>query len=70
MPLLIAQLDMSTNEPEFEELGSMDAGYSVVNNACWSCGEIALKQGSLYFPPGNNIYILTHPFRLRHDSVY
>lgn len=46
MPLLIVQLDMSNNEPEFDELGAMDAGYSVVNNACWSCGEIALKQGS------------------------
>ena len=44
MELLIEQLDLSAQETEFEELGGMDTGYSVVNNACWSVGEIALKQ--------------------------
>jgi len=68
MPLLIEQLDMSNNEPEFDELGAMDAGYSVVNNACWSCGEISLKQG-LFYLPTNGVYILTYPSRLRHGSV-
>lgn len=56
MPLLIEQLDMSNNEPEFDELGAIDAGYSVVNNACWSCGEIALKQGSLCSVPTSDAY--------------
>ena len=45
MGLLIEQLDMSGTVPEFDDLGIVDTGYSVVNNACWSCGEIALKQG-------------------------
>lgn len=56
MPLLIEQLDMSNNEPEYDELGAMDAGYSVVNNACWSCGEIALKQGSGMAPYVESLY--------------
>ncbi|KAI5810296.1 armadillo-type protein [Peziza echinospora] len=52
LSLLIDQLDLSTQEPEFDELGLMDTGYSVVNNACWSCGEIALKQG-----PRMSVYV-------------
>lgn len=40
MDLLVQQLDIENlEEPE------SDTAYSVVNNACWSCGEIALKQG-------------------------
>ena len=47
MPLLIGQLDLSATEPEYDDLGVMDTGYSVVNNACWSAGEIALKHGGI-----------------------
>lgn len=42
---LIEQLDMAKAGADADELGSTDTAYSVVNNACWSCGEIALKQG-------------------------
>jgi transportin-1 len=40
MELLIQQLDVS-NLTENDD----DNAFSVVNNACWSCGEIALQQG-------------------------
>lgn len=40
MELLIQQLDIE-NLSEFDE----DNAFSVINNACWSCGEIALQQG-------------------------
>ena len=40
MELLIRQLDVS-NLTEDDD----DNAFSVVNNACWSCGEIALQQG-------------------------
>ena len=42
MPVLIQQLDI--NDLPVEEA---DAAFSVINNACWSCGEIAVqhKQG-------------------------
>jgi transportin-1 len=43
MAQLIEQLDLS-NMDEWEE--DDESGFSVVNNACWSCGEIALKQQS------------------------
>lgn len=48
MELLIQQLDI-------EVLGEdeLETGFSVVNNACWSCGEIALQQGNLHQPPGS-----------------
>ncbi|KAL9092150.1 MAG: hypothetical protein Q9165_004583 [Trypethelium subeluteriae] len=36
---LIAQLDLQQVRADAEE-----TGYSVVNNACWSCGEIAMRQ--------------------------
>ena len=38
---LIAQLDLQNVQADAEE-----TGYSVVNNACWSCGEIAMRQRS------------------------
>jgi transportin-1 len=42
MELLIEQLNI-------EELSEIDEdnSFSVINNACWSCGEIALQQGKL-----------------------
>ena len=46
MELLIAQLDLTqaTDDPE--------TAFRVINNACWSCGEIAMRQG-----PGMSPYI-------------
>lgn len=40
MELLIQQLDIE-HLSEVDE----DNSFSVINNACWSCGEIALQQG-------------------------
>lgn len=45
MELLIQQLDIEVLGEE-----ELDTGFSVVNNACWSCGEIALQQGSQSYP--------------------
>ncbi|CAZ80855.1 unnamed protein product [Tuber melanosporum] len=51
MDLLIQQLGIqSLSDAE------SDTGYSVVNNACWSCGEIALKQGSGMAPYVEKLY--------------
>ena len=36
---LVAQLDLQHVQDDAEE-----TGYSVINNACWSCGEIAMRQ--------------------------
>lgn len=42
LPILIQQLDLDNVRDE-----DIDTGFSVINNACWSCGEIAMneKQG-------------------------
>lgn len=42
LPILIQQLDLDKIRDE-----DIDTGFSVINNACWSCGEIAMneKQG-------------------------
>ena len=42
LPILIQQLDLDSVRDE-----DIDTGFSVINNACWSCGEIAMneKQG-------------------------
>ncbi|KAI4135898.1 MAG: hypothetical protein LQ347_000282 [Umbilicaria vellea] len=39
MPVLIQQLDLDSIPDE-----ELDTGFSVINNACWSCGEIAINQ--------------------------
>jgi transportin-1 len=39
MPLLIKQLDLNSFAAEHNN------GFSVINNACWSAGEIAIQQG-------------------------
>ncbi|KAH8708451.1 armadillo-type protein [Phaeosphaeriaceae sp. PMI808] len=39
MEILIAQLDTTQGQGEID-----DTGYSVINNACWSVGEIAMRQ--------------------------
>lgn len=40
MPVLIKQLDLQAVMQD-----QIDHGFSVVNNACWSAGEIAIQQG-------------------------
>ena len=40
IPLQLKQLDMDNVLDE-----DVDAGFGVVNNACWSCGEIAMQYG-------------------------
>jgi hypothetical protein len=40
LPTLIKQLDLETILDE-----QIETGFSVVNNACWSCGEIAIQNG-------------------------
>jgi transportin-1 len=40
MPILIKQLDLSSSMDEH-----IENGFSVVNNACWSAGEIAIQHG-------------------------
>ena len=46
IPVLIRQLDLDNLRND-----DVDTGFSVINNACWSCGEIAMKyqQGMLPF---------------------
>ena len=39
MPVLIRQLDLNSLRDE-----DIDTGFSVINNACWSCGEIAMGE--------------------------
>lgn len=41
MPILITQLDLSDSSAS-----NGTAPYAVTNNACWSCGEIAMRAGS------------------------
>jgi len=41
VPVLIEQLDMDRILEE-----DIETGFSVVNNACWSCGEVAMKEGA------------------------
>ncbi|ERT02304.1 importin beta-2 subunit [Sporothrix schenckii 1099-18] len=40
LPILLKQLDMDSILDE-----EIDAGFSVINNACWSVGEIAIRHG-------------------------
>jgi len=56
MGLLIAQLDLSTVGDVDED--SISSGLSVINNACWSCGEIGLKQGKTPFLASKTLLIL------------
>ena len=45
LPTLIKQLDLDTILDE-----QIETGFSVVNNACWSCGEIAVQGGKEMSP--------------------
>lgn len=51
IPLLIKQLDLDMIVDEDTE-----AGFSVLNNACWSCGEIALREKEGLKPYVENLY--------------
>ncbi|QIX01249.1 hypothetical protein AMS68_006766 [Peltaster fructicola] len=45
MTLVIEQLDLS------EALADPETGFRVINNACWSCGEIAMRAGKDIMQP-------------------
>ncbi len=45
MPLLIRQLDL-----ELIQDADSEAGFNVLNNACWACGEIGVRAGSSMSP--------------------
>ena len=51
MPVLIRQLDLDNVLDE-----EIDTGFSVINNACWSCGEIAMKQKEGLAPYVEKLY--------------
>jgi transportin-1 len=53
MALLIEELDISMKLSKKDEFHS---GFSAVNNACWSCGEIALQQGAGMSPYVSRLY--------------
>lgn len=50
IPILIRQLDLDTLHSDD------DTGFSVINNACWSCGEIAMKYKQEMGPFVESIY--------------
>jgi len=51
MPVLIEQLDLDKILDE-----EIETGFSVVNNACWSCGEISMKEGAGMAPYVEKLY--------------
>lgn len=68
LPVLIRQLDLETILDE-----QIATGFSVVNNACWSTGEIAIQHGNGMAPWVEQLlqrllHILSHPSPPR--SVY
>lgn len=61
MPILIRQLDLDQLRED-----DIETGFSVMNNACWSCGEIAMKYKQGMAPFVEDIYqslmtIITSP---------
>lgn len=61
IPVLIQQLDLDNMKDQ-----DIESGFSVINNACWSCGEIALKEKAGMEPYVEQIYrhligILSNP---------
>jgi transportin-1 len=61
MPVLIKQLDLETVMDE-----QVENGFSVVNNACWSVGEIAIQHGKGMAPYVEDLFksminIIGHP---------
>ena len=51
IPVLIRQLDLDNLRDD-----DVDTGFSVINNACWSCGEIAMKYQQGMIPFVDKIY--------------
>ncbi|KAI4201614.1 MAG: hypothetical protein LQ350_003093 [Teloschistes chrysophthalmus] len=51
IPVLIEQLDLDNIKGE-----DIDQGFSVINNACWSCGEIAMRESSGMGPHVEQLY--------------
>lgn len=51
VPVLIKQLDLDNLRED-----DVDTGFSVINNACWSCGEIAMKYKQSMAPFVENVY--------------
>lgn len=51
LPILIQQLDLDNVREE-----DIDTGFSVINNACWSCGEIAMNEKQGMIPYVNKVY--------------
>ena len=51
LPMLIKQLDLDAIRDE-----DIDSGFGVINNACWSCGEIAMKEGRGMAPYVEKLY--------------
>ena len=51
VPILIRQLDLENLRDD-----DADTGFSVINNACWSCGEIAMKYKQGMAPFVEKIY--------------
>ncbi|TGZ79349.1 ARM repeat-containing protein [Ascodesmis nigricans] len=54
MDLLLNQLDVNFLNTARND--SLDSCFAVINNACWSCGEIALKHGTAMAPYITNLY--------------
>ncbi|KAL8703314.1 MAG: hypothetical protein Q9201_003505 [Fulgogasparrea decipioides] len=51
IPVVIQQLDLDSIRDE-----DIDQGFSVINNACWSCGEIAMKETTGMRPYVEQLY--------------
>ncbi|KAI9795295.1 MAG: hypothetical protein M1833_007267 [Piccolia ochrophora] len=51
MPIVLKQLDL---DKVLEE--QIQTGFSVVNNACWSCGEVCFKQPEAMEPYAEELY--------------
>lgn len=51
LPALIKQLDLDAIRDE-----DVESGFGVVNNACWSCGEIAMKERGGMAPYVEKLY--------------
>ena len=51
VPIAVRQLDLDLTLDE-----QIETGFSVVNNACWSCGEICYKQREAMTPYAEELY--------------
>ncbi|KAG8528840.1 uncharacterized protein KY384_006529 [Bacidia gigantensis] len=51
LPITVRQLDIN-----FANSGNRDRAFSVINNACWACGEIAMRYRQEMAPYTENLY--------------